>query len=161
MLKSSPAVSFHQQYGFIMCGSYAWYKKVKSAHWIWLVSIQTQHLKRWLMCLGIIVWADVWSHIEACASIFTACLPTIAPLFTDSKGLRWIITSVRSLPSRWNSTSLCWNSDRREEDSKHTASKKLPASTNGTNRKHARIFFPTVVDHKTDEEALVDSVDTS
>jgi hypothetical protein len=40
---------------------------------------------------------DLWAHIEAYASTFTACLPTLRPL---THGLTSVIGSVRSLLSR-------------------------------------------------------------
>ncbi|CAG8961582.1 hypothetical protein HYFRA_00006116 [Hymenoscyphus fraxineus] len=39
---------------------------------------------------------DLWAHIEACASVFTACLPTLGPLF-NSKTLDSMVGSFRSL----------------------------------------------------------------
>lgn len=32
---------------------------------------------------AISAWNDVWAHIEACASITTACLPSMAPLLKE------------------------------------------------------------------------------
>ena len=40
---------------------------------------------------------DVWGHVEACASVITACLPTLAPLFREQWGLISLLRSVRSL----------------------------------------------------------------
>ncbi|KAI0197965.1 hypothetical protein F4808DRAFT_437242 [Astrocystis sublimbata] len=40
---------------------------------------------------------DLWAHIEAYASVFTACLPTLRPLFTSKSDLRSLIGKVRSV----------------------------------------------------------------
>lgn len=39
---------------------------------------------------------ELWAHIEVCASIFTACLPTLGPLFKGGYSLRTILNSLRS-----------------------------------------------------------------
>ena len=47
---------------------------------------------------------DLWAHIEACASIVTVCLPTLAPLFRDSRLGNCIIKSVKRVHSASNTT---------------------------------------------------------
>ena len=38
----------------------------------------------------------LWSHVEAYASVITACLPTLSPLFLNMRSLDSIVGSVRS-----------------------------------------------------------------
>ena len=41
----------------------------------------------------------MWAHIGACVSIITACLPTLAPLFTRSSSVETMLASIRSFLS--------------------------------------------------------------
>ena len=41
-------------------------------------------------------WNDVWAHIEACASIVTACLPTLVPLFASVPSPESMLGSFKS-----------------------------------------------------------------
>jgi hypothetical protein len=42
---------------------------------------------------------DLWSHIEACASIIAACLPTLGPIFKAAHTPMSLLGSVRSILS--------------------------------------------------------------
>ncbi|KAF2234771.1 hypothetical protein EV356DRAFT_532571 [Viridothelium virens] len=45
-------------------------------------------------------WGVLWADIEACSSIVTACLPTIAPLFAGSTLIENLLRSVQSYVHR-------------------------------------------------------------
>lgn len=53
---------------------------------------------------GIFAWNDVWAHIEACASIVTACPPTLAPLLTKLGAPGSLLSSIRSIFHGWGSS---------------------------------------------------------
>ncbi|KAL8784400.1 MAG: hypothetical protein Q9195_009065 [Heterodermia aff. obscurata] len=107
---------------------------------------------------NIFTWNDTWAHIEACASIVTACLPTMAPLFAEGKSLERLFRSIRSLSSRWGSTLLSSSKNRKGEDSQEASLESLPTKHPWYKlevRSEARSLDMTL---KTDEEARVENV---
>jgi len=47
-------------------------------------------------------WNDIWAHIEACASIVCACLPTLAPLLSKTLTFKSFFASISSLVNHCN-----------------------------------------------------------
>ena len=50
-----------------------------------------------LFLLAVANWNDLWAHIEACASIVTACLPTLKPLFSEGRTPESLIGSAKGI----------------------------------------------------------------
>lgn len=59
---------------------------------------------------------DVWAHIEACASVVTACLPTLGPLLGGTRTLGSIIESLRSMFSIMSDSKFAGNKSKTPED---------------------------------------------
>ena len=104
------------------------------------------------------MWIDTWAHIETCASIVTACLPTMAPLFAEGKNLERLFRNIRSLSSRWRSTLLSSNKESKVVNSQEASLESLPSKYplyKLEARSEAHSLGKTL---KTDEEALVENV---
>ena len=75
-----------------------------------------------LTTLGVTAWNDVWAHIEACASIVTACLPTLVPLFTRIRAPESMLRSVKAIFSLGSSSRFSLPRDRQTNQEKNSLS---------------------------------------
>ena len=108
-----------------------------------------------LNVLDIAAWNDVWAHIEACASIVTACLPTLVPLFTNIRTPESMIRSVKAILTLGSGSrfSLPWNRQTSvEKDSVSSSSQRKQAWYELTMTSKSRVTGGREV---TDEESLV------
>ena len=74
----------------------------------------------------------LWAHIEAYASIVTACLPTLSPLFLNMRSLDSIVGSVRSalsIRSKGSSLFKPSPSDTHSQRSRSSETEKAPWSS--------------------------------
>lgn len=97
----------------------------------------------------------MWAHIEACASIVTACLPTLAPLAAGPQGLGSLLSSVRSLFTRWGSTLSLLKRDSKGKDYEQSSAES-PQAKHSWYKLEARAGAGTHdTSHQVDEESLV------
>jgi hypothetical protein len=80
---------------------------------------------------------NLWAHNEAHASTFTACLPTLRPLFQDNRSVHSLIGSVRSLLSI-NSNKSTENDGKSQSDASSSNSSKEKLSHDDWCRMHAK-----------------------
>ena len=118
------------------------------------MDLSNEKPKMLIVNLDIFARNDWWAHIEACASIVTACLPTFVPLITNLGMPGSILSGLRSLLSHWSITlSSSTSSGRR--DARHESSESL--HTDNTWYKLDTRSEAHAVDakHRVEEDSLV------
>ena len=105
---------------------------------------------------------DVWAHIEACASVVAACLPTLGPLWGGFRTPQSIIASIRSVFSLKSGSTLSVSKAKVSEDKPAlTGAAWYELQTQGTNATDISSTFYRDVEAQSSNKILVKSTFTS
>ena len=105
---------------------------------------------------------DVWAHIEACASVVAACLPTLGPLWGEFRTPESIIRSISSIFSLKSGSIFSVSKAKVSEDKPSvTGAAWYELQTQGTNATKISSPFYRDAEAQSSNKILVKSTFTS